>query len=49
VAPAQQRDLPKQVLCPQVVSSQKRWGMEMVWQFFSRYSRLGNTDAISST
>ncbi|MDG2442781.1 MAG: hypothetical protein P8M13_05965, partial [Luminiphilus sp.] len=49
VAPAQQQDLPKQVLCPQVSSPQKRWGMEMVWQFFSRYSRRGTTDAISST
>ena len=49
VAPAQQQDLPKQVLCPQVSSSQKRWGMEMVWQFFSRYSRRVSTDVISST
>ena len=47
VAPAQQRDLPRQIPCPQVSSSSERWGMEMVWQFFSRYSR-GVPTAINS-
>ena len=49
VAPAQQQDLPKQVLCPQVSSSQKHWGMEMVWQFFSRYSLLVPNDTDNPT
>ena len=48
VAPAQQQDWPQQVLCPQVSSPKQRWGMEMVWQFFSRYSQRVPTDADSS-
>ena len=39
VAPAQQQDFPRQLPCPQVSSSNPHWGMEMVWEFFSRYSR----------
>ena len=49
VAPAQQRDLPKQILCPQISSPQKRLGMEIVWQFFSRYSLLVPNDTDNPT
>jgi hypothetical protein len=49
VAPAQQQDLPKQILCPQISSPQKRWGMEIVWQFFSRYSLLVPNDTDNPT
>ena len=39
VAPAQQQDLPRQPVCPRISSVEERWGMELVWQFFSRFFR----------
>jgi len=39
VAPAQQQDLPRQPICEAISSVEQRWGMELVWQFFSQYSR----------
>lgn len=38
VAPAQAQDLPRQPRCPAMSSPQALWGMEVVWQFLSRYS-----------
>ena len=48
-APAQQQDFPRQPLCPQISPSNPHWGMEMVWQFFSRYVRSAPTDADNRT
>lgn len=39
VAPAQKQDLPRQPICPAISPLKERWGMELVWQFFSQYSR----------
>ena len=39
VAPAQRQDLPRQPDCPAISPTEKRWGMEVVWQFFRQYSR----------
>ena len=39
VAPAQQQDLPRQPVCPAISPAEERWGMELVWQFFSQHSR----------
>ena len=39
VAPAQKQDLPSQPICPAISPPEQRWGMELVWQFFSQYSR----------
>ncbi|MEL0333693.1 MAG: alpha/beta fold hydrolase [Halieaceae bacterium] len=39
VAPAQQQDLPRQPICPAISPAEERWGMELVWQFLSQYSR----------
>ena len=39
VAPAQQQDLPRQPVCPAISPTEERWGMELVWQFFSRFVR----------
>ena len=46
VAPAQQQDLPRQPVCPAISPAEERWGMELVWQFFSQYSR---SPALAST
>jgi homoserine O-acetyltransferase len=46
VAPAQQQDLPRQPICPAISPPEERWGMELVWQFFSQHSR---SPALAST
>jgi len=46
VAPAQKQDLPRQPICPAISPLKERWGMELVWQFFSRHSRSA---ALAST
>ena len=46
VAPAQQQDLPRQPVCPAISPVEERWGMELVWQFFSQHSR---SPALAST
>ena len=46
VAPAQQQDLPRQPVCPAISPAEERWGMELVWQFLSQYSR---SPALAST
>ena len=37
VAPSQAQDLPRQPRCPAMSPPQPLWGMEVVWQFLSRY------------
>ena len=46
VAPAQKQDLPRQPICPAISPPEQRWGMELVWQFFSQHSRSA---ALAST
>jgi len=46
VAPAQQQDLPRQPVCLAISPAEERWGMELVWQFLSQYSR---SPALAST
>ena len=46
VAPAQKQDLPRQPICPAISPPEERWGMELVWQFFSQHSR---SPALAST
>jgi poly(3-hydroxybutyrate) depolymerase len=46
VAPAQKQDLPRQPICPAISPPEQRWGMELVWQFFSQHSR---SPALAST
>ena len=39
VTPAQKGDLPRQPLCPQISPEKERWGMDMIWEFFYRYTK----------
>ena len=37
VTAAQQQDFPSRSACPEIKYLGNQWGMDMVWQFFSRY------------